>query len=133
DELCNSITSCNNAVAESESVLWKLREEAKEAGESNDYSDKYSSTLRELRDFDYECNKLSTFLNSITVNLSNNPFLLLQGEAGIGKSHLLADVVETRIKTGSPSLFLLGQQFTSDESPWVQIFKRLQVDTTSND
>ena len=133
DELCNSITSCNNAVAESESVLWKLREEAKAAGESNDYSDKYSSILRELRDFDYECNKLSTFLNSITVKLSNNPFLLLEGEAGIGKSHLLADVVETRIKTGSPSLFLLGQQLTSDESPWVQIFKRLQVDTTSND
>jgi hypothetical protein len=133
DELCNSITSCNNAVAESESVLWKLREEAKAAGESNDYSHKYSSTLRELRDFDYECNKLSTFLNSITVNLSNNPFLLLEGEAGIGKSHLLADVVETRIKSGSTSLFLLGQQLTSDESPWVQIFKRLQVDTTSND
>jgi hypothetical protein len=133
NELCKNITSCNNAVAESESVLWKLREEAKAAGESNDYSDKYSSTLRELRDFDYECNKLSAFLNSITVNLSNNPFLLLEGEAGIGKSHLLADVVETRIKSGSPSLFLLGQQLTSDESPWVQIFKRLQVDTTSND
>lgn len=133
DEFCKSIASCNNAVAEAESILWKLREEAKAAGESNDYSDKYSSTLRELRDFDYECNKLSTFLNSITVKLSNNPFLLLEGEAGIGKSHLLADVVETRIKTGSPSLFLLGQQLTSDESPWVQIFKRLQVDTTSND
>ncbi|KGJ86994.1 ATP-binding protein [Colwellia psychrerythraea] len=133
DEFCKSIASCNNAVAESESVLWKLREEAKAAGESNDYSDKYSSILRELRDFDYECNKLSTFLNSITVKLSNNPFLLLEGEAGIGKSHLLADVVETRIKTGSPSLFLLGQQLTSDESPWVQIFKRLQVDTTSDD
>ncbi|WP_311567881.1 AVAST type 2 anti-phage system protein Avs2 [Photobacterium arenosum] len=133
DEFCKSITYCNNAVAESESVLWKLREEAKASGESNDYSDKYSSILRELRDFDYECNKLSTFLNSITVNLSNNPFLLLEGEAGIGKSHLLADVIETRIKSGFPSLFLLGQQLTSDESPWVQIFKRLQVDTTSND
>lgn len=133
DEFYKSITSCNNAVAESESVLWKLRAEAKAAGDTNDYSDKYSSTLRELRDFDYECNKLSTFINSITVNLSNNPFLLLEGEAGIGKSHLLADIVETRIKSGSPSLFLLGQQLTSDESPWVQIFKRLQIDTTSND
>lgn len=133
DEFCKSITYCNNAVLESESVLWKLREEANAAGGYNDYSDKYSSILRELRDFDYECNKLSNFLNSITVKLSNNPFLLLEGEAGIGKSHLLADVIETRIKSGFPSLFLLGQQLTSNESPWVQIFKRLQVDTTSND
>ena len=126
EEFCKNIISCNDAVSDSESVLWELRDRAKAAGESSNYSDKYSSTLRELRDFDYECNKLSTFLNSITVNLSNNPFLLLEGEAGIGKSHLLADVVETRIKSGSPSLFLLGQQLTSDESPWVQIFKRLQ-------
>jgi hypothetical protein len=131
DEFCKNITSCKDAVEESESVLWKLREEAKAAGESNNYSDKYSSTLRELREFGYECNKLSSFLNSITVNLSNNPFLLLEGEAGIGKSHLLADVIETRIKSSYSSLFLLGQQLTSDESPWMQIFKRLQVDTTS--
>ncbi|HGG8838881.1 TPA: hypothetical protein ACJJXM_005184, partial [Enterobacter hormaechei subsp. xiangfangensis] len=65
--------------------------------------------------------------------LSNNPFLLLEGEAGIGKSHLLADIIESRIQTGYPSLFLLGQQLTTDESPWVQILKRLQLNTVSSE
>jgi hypothetical protein len=133
DKFCKNIISCNDAVAESESVLWELREKSKETGESNNYSDKYSSTLRELREFGYECNKLSAFLNSTTVNLSNNPFLLLEGKAGIGKSHLLADVIKTRIASGYPSLFILGQQLTSDESPWLQIFKRLQLKITSRE
>ncbi|HEC0638404.1 TPA: hypothetical protein R1R82_005309, partial [Klebsiella pneumoniae] len=51
----------------------------------------------------------------------------------IGKSHLLADIIESRIQTGYPSLFLLGQQLTTDESPWVQILKRLQLNTVSSE
>ena len=35
--------------------------------------------------------------------------MILDGEAGIGKSHLLADVVNERILENSNSIFLLGQ------------------------
>jgi hypothetical protein len=129
----DNVSRCQVAINESESVLWKLREEAKKEGETNHYSDKYSSTLRELRDLDYECNNLLAFINSITVKLANNPFLLLEGKAGIGKSHLLADVIKTRISSAYLSLFILGQQLTSDESPWSQIFKRLQLKITSRE
>ncbi|MDO1994062.1 hypothetical protein Q2405_27245, partial [Escherichia coli] len=65
--------------------------------------------------------------------MANNPFLLLEGKAGIGKSHLLADVIKNRIASGYPSLLILGQQLTSDESPWSQIFKRLQLKITSRE
>lgn len=116
-----------------ESVLCKLREESKSNGKEASFSDRHSSTLRDLREFDYECDTLCAFLKSITVKLSNNPFLLLEGEAGIGKSHLLADVIESRIAAGYPSLFLLGQQLTTDESPWIQILKRLQLNATSTE
>ncbi|WP_447926509.1 AVAST type 2 anti-phage system protein Avs2 [Vreelandella sp. EE27] len=133
DKFCKYISNCQNAISESESVLWKLREESKTNGKATTFSDKHSSTLRGLREFDHECDTLCSFLNSITAKASNNPFLLLEGEAGIGKSHLLADVVESRIAAGYPSLFLLGQQLTSDESPWVQILKRLQINTTSTE
>lgn len=72
----------------------------------------------ELRELYYACNDLLTFINSTnSEGLSNNPFLLLEGKAGVGKSHLLADVIETRITSGYPSLLILGQQLTSDESP----------------
>jgi chromosomal replication initiation ATPase DnaA len=38
---------------------------------------------------------------------ANLPIVLLDGEAGVGKSHLLADVVENRRKEGRYSLFSL--------------------------
>lgn len=129
----DNISRCQAAVSESESVLWDLREESKKEGKTSQYSDKYSSTLKELRDLDYACNNLLAFINSITIKLANNPFLLLEGKAGIGKSHLLADLIKTRINSDYPSLFILGQQLTSDESPWSQIFKRLQLKATSRE
>ncbi|TVO37187.1 AVAST type 2 anti-phage system protein Avs2 [Vibrio algivorus] len=132
-KFCEYISDCQNAISKSESVLWKLKEESRNDGKETSFSDKNSSTLRELREFDYECDTLCEFLNSIAVKLSNNPFLLLEGEAGIGKSHLLADVIESRIAAGYPSLFLLGQQLITDESPWIQILKRLQLNTTSTE
>ena len=58
---------------------------------------------------------------------TNNPFMILDGEAGIGKSHLLADIVNERIKENSNSIFLLGQQFREDKNPWNQIFDLLQL------
>ena len=133
NKFIDNVSRCQEAINESESVLWELREKAKQEGETNHYSDKYSSTLRELRELDYACNNLLAFINSMTVKLANNPFLLLEGKAGIGKSHLLADVIKTRIASGYLSLFILGQQLTLDESPWSQIFKRLQVKVTSRE
>lgn len=129
----DNLSRCQIAIDESESVLWELREKSKNACEINNYSDKYLSILRELRELGYACNSLLTFINSTTVKLVNNPFLLLEGKAGIGKSHLLADVIKTRITSGHPSLFILGQQLTSNESPWSQIFKRLQLKITSRE
>ncbi|HCZ39992.1 MAG TPA: hypothetical protein DHV18_11270 [Brochothrix thermosphacta] len=127
------VSSCQAAIGGAESILWELREKSEQAGKTKHYSDKYSSTLRVLRELDYACNDLLTFINATTVKLANNPFLLLEGKAGIGKSHLLADVIKNRIVSGYPSLLILGQQLTSDESPWSQIFKRLQLKITSRE
>ncbi|MEQ9920338.1 AVAST type 2 anti-phage system protein Avs2 [Pectobacterium brasiliense] len=129
----DSVSSCQAAIDGAESILWKLREKSEKSGQTKHYSDTYSSTLRELRELNYACNDILTFINSITVKLASNPFLLLEGKAGIGKSHLLADVIKTRISSGYPSLLILGQQLTSDESPWSQIFKRLQLKITSRE
>lgn len=127
------VLNCQKYISEAESILWKIKEKTSTDNDTTSFSDKYSSILRDLRGFYYECEVLYTFLNSLTVRLSSNPFLLLEGEAGMGKSHLLADIIESRIKTGYPSLFLLGQQLTTDESPWVQILKRLQLNTVSSE
>ena len=67
------------------------------------------------------------FLNESTVKLSNYPALLLKGEAGIGKSHLLADIAEKRFKKNQFTILVLGQHLTTNEEPWTQINKILQI------
>ncbi len=51
--------------------------------------------------------------------------MILDGEAGIGKSHLLADIINQRIEENTNSVFLLGQQFGSEVHPWSQILNDL--------
>jgi hypothetical protein len=71
-------------------------------------------------------------VSSDEFTLANNPYLILNGEAGIGKSHLLADVITSRNKDGSQSLFLLGQHFVTEEDPWTQIKKKLDITCSSH-
>ncbi len=85
--------------------------------ESRPYSNE-SYELRELRD------ALSDFIRSMQSNAcraANHPSLILKGEGGYGKSHLLADIVTKRFEEGKLSLLLLGQHFVSTETVWRQI------------
>lgn len=61
--------------------------------------------------------------------LANARAVLLTGPAGIGKSHLLADVVDFQIREGRPALLVLGSTFT-DGDPWRQILNQLDRPTT---
>ena len=65
------------------------------------------------------------FVNSPQLKLANLPVMLLTGEAGIGKSHLLADIATSRLKQNKACILLLGQHFSNDDSPWSQILRNL--------
>ena len=88
---------------------------------------KYGCELKYIRDFFSSMYELDIFLKHATTKLSNSPYLLLVGEAGMGKSHLLADIVNQRNLNGQASLFFLGQHFVTDECPWSQIFKKNNI------
>ena len=60
-------------------------------------------------------NGLIENLGSQRWRLANSSTLLLYGTAGTGKSHLLADVVEHQIATGSPALLVLGSTFVDGD------------------
>jgi hypothetical protein len=77
--------------------------------------------------------EFTNFIESTTVQLYNNPYLLLDGEAGIGKSHLLADIANIRIREGKYSLLLLGQHFNNNDDPWTQISNQLKLKCNSED
>lgn len=70
---------------------------------------------------------LNVFLNGNPVNLYEQPYLLVHGGWGMGKSHALASIVEQRNEKNLKSLLFLGQQFTSDKSPEQQILDILGV------
>lgn len=54
-------------------------------------------------------------LNGIEYKLCSNPFLLLKGKAGIGKSHFLADISLKRIKNSEMTLLFLGSYFKNED------------------
>jgi hypothetical protein len=92
----------------------------------------YGWQVAHIREFRNELYNFQNFIYGVTFKLASNPFLLLTGEAGIGKSHLLGDIVTKRMENNYESIFLLGQHFVSDESPWLQIFNRLQIKSTTS-
>lgn len=60
------------------------------------------------------------------VELINYPFMILHGEPGIGKSHLLADVCLKQVQNGIPSVLLLGDQFSKHTDPREIIKQKMQ-------
>ncbi len=94
----------------------------REDKEKSAYTDTnpYGRQIEKLRNFNNSISEFLNFLHSYTVKLSNYPIMFLSGAAGVGKSHLLADIATTRLNRNQFSILLLGQQFVNDE-PWNQI------------
>lgn len=104
---------------------YRQQEKKTPTGKGDNKTD-YSYTIRDIRELYYETSSLIDYLDSTECRAANLPVIVLEGEAGVGKSHLLADVVEGRRKDGRYSLLFLGQHFTAYEDPWTQIFKQLK-------
>jgi hypothetical protein len=75
--------------------------------------------------------KLMVFADGKECASANRQLLVVVGEAGVGKTHLLCDVTANRLRSGLPTLLLLGAQF-HDEEPWSQIVHLLGL-TCSRD
>ena len=63
-------------------------------------------------------------------NLANSRVMILKGDAGTGKTHLLCDVARSRIEDGAPTVLLMGQRFTDSSAPWTQILQHLDMGST---
>jgi hypothetical protein len=65
-------------------------------------------------------------LSSDQWQLINAHAVLLKGDAGTGKSHLLADVVEHQIHANRPAVLVLGSAMVEGE-PWREIMAQLDL------
>ncbi|PSU95076.1 serine protease [Photobacterium kishitanii] len=92
------------------------------------------SILIDLENLLEESEKFITTLYSDEVRINSERLLILRGEAGVGKSHLLADVVNRELDSGATALFLLGQHFNERTPVWNQILdKNLNLDCNPED
>lgn len=82
--------------------------------------------LYRLSDFAAE---LIEDLRSPRWHLANASALLVYGEAGTGKSHLFADVVEHQVSVHRPAILVLGSHFV-DSDPWRQVLTAIDLPTT---
>ena len=79
--------------------LYQLQDEIKEAHSALKHADSYASSQ----------------------------LMLLKGEAGTGKTHLLCDFARRRIESGAPTILLMGQRFVSKGTPWIQVLQQLDL------
>ncbi len=91
------------------------------------HKSKYSDESHWINRFSHELRKLDSHLESEEILVSNNPFLLLVGDAGKGKTHLFCDVAINRLSLELPTILLLGEWFTNSEEPWTQLLRLLDL------
>jgi hypothetical protein len=80
-----------------------------------------------IEDLKEAINGLKKVLNNQWIELACKKTLLIVGEAGAGKSHLIGDIVFCRSRRSEPSILLLGQHFTDSIDPMSQILQLLDI------
>lgn len=125
DSLAAAASSCYDSVIKTLRWIYEILE-SEPSGRSDTperwarhYLHKLASALYEIKDA----------LVSNRWKLTNAKAVLLKGPAGIGKSHLLADVVEHQIRKGGVALLILGESLIDDE-PWRQILTQFDRPAT---
>lgn len=78
--------------------------------------------------------QLETISRNLTrvVRLTGNNLLILTGNAGVGKTHLLCDFAARRHKDDAPVVLLMGQRFTSNDDPMRQMLAQLDYPLEGN-
>lgn len=85
----------------------------------------FSDEIYQLKELLAEFHKCKDFIDSESALLANVPALLLRGEAGTGKTHLLCDVAKARAGDSHATILLLGKHFGRHTPPWSQIIQML--------
>lgn len=130
-----AIQSCSDIELRLDALKEHLRSlsdprEAKAEDESHQLKDRTSQMQRSLWDFEYELRSVAE-LYLKEGKFAEARILLLTGEAGTGKTHLLCDLAKQRIAENRPTILLLGQCFTTTKAPSVQVAELLGLPRAS--
>lgn len=84
----------------------------------------YENWRRRLYRFQSRLSETEELLSEAD-ELVNNRVLIVRGDAGTGKTHLLCDFARERVRAGAPVVLLLGQWFSGSGDPWTQLLQQL--------
>ncbi len=88
-----------------------------------------SPTQRTVNDIRYLISALYQVENAASEadEFANSGLIVLRGDAGTGKTHLLCDLAKRRIDSEAPTVLLMGQRFTEPSEPWQQALQQLHL------
>ena len=91
-------------------------------------TDKYESEYYYLHQVHKELDNIYDYSKTPDAGLSNNPRLFLRGSAGMGKTHMLCDIVKNSLAEGYPALmFFAGEDLSEKDDVWKQIIISLNL------
>lgn len=122
------LTVISNAIQELlkvciERLYVEQRNKEKEVPTPRHASRPFQADIQELHALNSALEKCDRDFSSVLSQITNNPFLIVKGEAGSGKSHFLGDICTKRRKQGLLSVLLLGHHFSGHGLPWSQIIR----------
>ena len=107
---CETVRNCLDA------LTLAIERRTNDEKDTNDSIRKADETAREISSF-------TSFLENY--HGCEKQFLLLAGDAGSGKSHLMAQAIQEAQATGRSALLMLGEHFGTAEDPWSQLLAKL--------
>ncbi|GAB2793344.1 hypothetical protein GCM10027275_42830 [Rhabdobacter roseus] len=137
--ICEGLNTLEKHLDEKQSELYELRRQERqrksELGEGKRHNhgkerEPYESELQWLRETERALSALQGALREISFTLANSPVLLIKGEPGSGKSHLLGDMANEATKAGVATLLFLGQLFQRGQTIWQNILNQLGLTCT---
>ena len=134
-EIASAVEEACNAGHEALGEVRKLQREYDGTAQEHPRPHNYSVTplqslhyyiqplLSELQEAVDACNHADS--------IAKGQLLILKGKGGTGKSHLLCDFAKNRVQRKLPTLLLMGQRFLSDDDPWTQMLRLLDLKSAS--
>ncbi len=125
--------SLRAAVSATHKVLVELRRQREQAKAGQPEASKDSFPRQEddaglygLRQLQAKLEDALNLVNDF-IEIVDARLLILTGEAGTGKTHLLCDLANQRLQTGLPTVVLMGQRFLDVSDPWTQALHQLDI------
>ncbi len=87
-----------------------------------------------LREFERAIRSIAYFARGHKAQLLNDPFLLILGQAGMGKTHLVCDITKNRLENGlPPTVIVLGEKLLDIQDSLGAIFKAVSIKGAKKD